>query len=749
MTLTLKQKEMLIRRDQRLAMDELLTDETIFSIANGILGTRGHFFEGYGNDNDYPQTLINGFYNFFPYHYEENSIQFPQSGQTIVNLPDASTVLIETDQERINLSDARLIALERTFDMGKGLTQRTATYETKRGFRFILKEEKFVSLFAKHLIVTHIEIESVNYEGPLRFTSLLRMPKIKTDKHNDPRVGQAKKHLKLLNRKAYANWASLQAQTVESHFEIEVAITHDIAFEYREIEDGIEALSNINISPNEVFAFTKYQIYNAELTNSEKLTTEALVMSLKSYQDCRSQQMQHARNFFDHTEIDLSDDESLKSLYYSLYQLNSSGGEHERIQIAAKGISGEGYEGHYFWDTEIYMLPYFILNQPEKGRRLLLYRYHHLEEARSEARKLGVNRGVKIPWRTINGTEASPYYPAGSAQIHINSDVAYEVMQYYNATQDEAFMSSYGFEILLETALFLLDYGHFKNDVFHLDVVTGPDEYTAIVNDNYYTNAMAKRHFENVVEYAVHHTSVSDSVFEKVGVKSGIIAEFMNAANKMNLIIDSERQLVAQDATFLDKDDLDLSKVPSDKHPMLLYYHPLFIYRHQILKQSDAVLAMVLLDAQRNQLYRNTFDYYLARTTHDSSLSKCIYGIAAYNLNLEELGLEFFKDSLNIDLTDATRHTRHGLHMANMGGTYLLLIYGLLGLRLEKQLRIAPAYQNHFKEISIGILYQGSKIKIHVKDHVVTVTSDKPIRIRLFDEDILVEGQHSELIKNA
>jgi alpha,alpha-trehalose phosphorylase len=301
----------------------------------------------------------------------------------------------------------------------------------------------------------------------------------------------------------------------------------------------------------------------------------------------------------------------------------------------------------------------------------------------------------------------------------------------------------------LETALFILEYGVFKDNVFHINTVTGPDEYTALVNDNYYTNAMAKRHFENVVAYGKEHMEALYPVFAKSSTDASILDRFSLAACQMNLIQDEDLKVIAQDEAFLSKKNIDLNSIPVDKHPLLLHYHPLFIYRHQLLKQSDAVLALVLLNANRDDYYHNSFYYYLNRTTHDSSLSKCMYGIAAYGLGRSDLGKEFLMDSLHIDLKDTKHHTQHGLHMANMGGGFLLLAYGLLGIRLEKILKIAPVMQDQFKEISIRFRYQACDLSIKVKENQVEVTSDKPILIQLFDKQVLVETSTQVLIKDA
>lgn len=738
-----------LERHQRMATSELAVDETIFSQSNGILGVRACFAEGTGQSSDDPYALINGFYNTIPYHYEENSIHFPQEGQTIVKLMDTTGITFKTNQCFLNLSDAKLIDLKRSYVLSQGLTQRQATYQIPNGQKIIIREERIVSQSKKYLVISHIEIESVDYVGPLEVTSTMKMPQVTDFVHNDPRVAQEKKHLNFISSTIEKDYASMIAKTEVTEMTIETAMVHDEAFVYSVADQTVSAVRTLQLKAREIKKFTKFQIYNSHLTNPNNETLQAIVDQLGDYDSNKTNQIEWAQSFWIKNQMFLSDPESLLALQYSVFQLNSSGGENEMIQIAAKGISGVGYEGHYFWDTEIYMLPYFIMTAPEKAKKLLMFRYRHIEKAREEARKLGISIGIKVPWRTINGIETSPYYPAGSAQIHINSDLAFVIMQYYYATLDDDFMIRYGFELMLETALFILEYGVFKDNVFHINTVTGPDEYTALVNDNYYTNSMAKRHFENVVSYAKDHLESLRPIFQKTGTPLSILDQFSLAANQMNCIQDEKLKVIAQDDAFLFKKNIDLNAIPNDNHPLLLHYHPLFIYRHQLLKQSDVVLAMVLLNANRDEYYHNSFTYYLNRTTHDSSLSKCMYGIAAYGLGRSDLGKEFLLDSLHIDLKDTKRHTQHGLHMANMGGGYLLLAYGLLGIRLERTLVIAPVYQDHFTEVSLTFLYQGCALSVEVKENHVEITTDKPILIQLFDKQVLVNTFTKALIKST
>ena len=736
-------------RDQRIEPAQLAADETIFAQSNGILGIRGTMAEGTGMPSDDPYALINGFYNTLPYHYEENSIHFPQHGQTIVKLMSASAITIQTREGVLNLSSAELTDLRREYVLSEGLTRRSATYRLPSGQSLTIHEERFVPQTPKHLVVTHIQLESSDYQGDLHITSHLNLPKVFKTITHDPRLQSSNQHLLLVKRHLETDYASLEAITTGTKQLVAAAYTHVPNFRFMESDNGVTATRSFDMTPGQSIQFSSFQIYDTALTNPQRIPVKKLVEQLETYDVLKAKQHAWAEHFWAQNQVHLSDPERLLELQYAMFQLNASGGEQEHLQIAAKGLSGVGYEGHYFWDTEIYMVPYFILTQPEKAKRLLMVRYHHLEASRKEARKLGVTRGIKIPWRTINGEETSPYYPAGSAQIHINSDVAYTIMRYFYATNDVAFMVDYGDELVLETALFILDYGVFHDGQFHLNTVTGPDEYTALVNDNYYTNAMAKRHFESVLELAGLHASTFMAMCQRIGVDPSVLVELRRAAEHMCLLRDEASNVIAQDDSFFRKKPLDLANIPANHHPMLLHYHPLFIYRHQVLKQSDAVLAMILLDHPVDDTYRQTFYYYLERTTHDSSLSKCIYGIAAFALGLVDLGHDFLMDSLEIDLKDTKNHTQHGLHMANMGGTFLLVSYGLLGLRIGKVLQVAPVYQSIYPSLGLKIKYQGTNIKLAVTNNRFRIDTDRPVWIEVYGERRYVESFIEVVIKTT
>ncbi len=733
-------------RNNRKEMHQLLVDETIFSQANGVFGVRGSFCEGYGDAGEQSYALINGFYNTYDFYYEENSIHFPQVGQTIVKLPDATRVKFQFDGEAIDLSHCELVDLKREYRLDQGLTYRRATYKNTKGEMFVIEEERIVSQLIKGLLSSHITFQSLNTSGELSLESGIYMPVVKEQDHTDPRVAQEKVHLEHLSSKRQDNAMSLSVKTTRTNLYLTVTLTTSEKMQGVKSNSSLTSSCTKAIKQDEKYELYQHAYYDSELTNPRQLAVLDVFRDY-DYDSVKRAQQEWATSFWGDGQLEISDDQINTALKYAVYQLNSSGGESDQIQIAAKGISGVGYEGHYFWDTEIYMLPYFILNHPEKAKNILMYRYHHLESSRQEARHLGVDRGVKIPWRTINGLETSPYYPAGSAQIHINSDIAYAIRMYFNATLDVDFMRTAGFELLIETAVFLLDYGHFENGNFHLNTVTGPDEYTALVNDNYYTNAMAKYHFDTILDLYEKYPREIDALMNRLGYPLSIFKEFKQASSEMVFL--QKDRVIAQDEGFFNKKYLSMEAIPHDRHPMLLHYHPLYIYRHQVLKQADVMLALVMLNHEIDHTYRTTFDYYNKRTTHDSSLSKCIYGISSFALGELETAFRYFEDSLFIDLNDERNHSQHGLHMANIGGAYLLLIYGLFGVRIGEQLNLAPIVQNKFNKVKIEFKYQGVKLNLELSYSALNIAVDKPIRLKVYGKEMLIEHSEVILIKNS
>jgi alpha,alpha-trehalose phosphorylase len=414
-----------------------------------------------------------------------------------------------------------------------------------------------------------------------------------------------------------------------------------------------------------------------------------------------------------------------QAIRFNLFHILQASARAENTGVPAKGLTGQAYEGHAFWDTEIYMLPFLIYTSPRTARNLLTFRYQMLPQARAHARHLG-HQGAMFPWRTINGEEASAYYAAGTAAHHINADIMYALRKYVNATGDEQFLQDCGAEMLVETARLWLDLGFYsarKGGQFCINGVTGPDEYKTVVNNNAYTNVMARENLRYAAETVASLRTTNPDVYTTLAYKTGLepseVEAWTRAAERMYVPYDEQRGIYPQDDSFLDREPWDFRTTPSDKYPLLLFYHPLDIYRKQVIKQADVLLAMFLLgDAFSLEAKQRNFAFYDPLTTGDSSLSSCIEAIIAAQIGDLEKTAEYGMAALLMDLADVGGNVKDGCHIASMGGTWMMLTYGFGGMRDDDGtlsfwprrapednaiLRFPLTYRGQMLEVEIGL----------------------------------------------
>jgi alpha,alpha-trehalose phosphorylase len=413
---------------------------------------------------------------------------------------------------------------------------------------------------------------------------------------------------------------------------------------------------------------------------------------------------------------------------WNLFQLLQASERVEGHGIGARGLTGDSYEGHYFWDTEIYVLPFLIYTNPQMARALLKHRYDMLNKARVRAKELG-HRGATFPWRTINGDEASAYYAAGTAQYHINADIAYALRKYVEVTGDEEFLWRYGAEILVETARLWCDLGFFserKGGCFCINGVTGPDEYTALVNNNYFTNLMARENLRYGAHTVHHLERTRPDAFQKLVRITGLVnsepAAWGEAAERMHLPYDERLRVHPQDDDFLQLEKWDFAGTPEDHYPLLLHYHPLNLYRSQVVKQADTVLAMFLLAEQFTaEEKKRNFDYYDPLTTHDSSLSVCVQSIVANEIGYRRKAMRYFNFAAVMDLSDVGGNMMHGAHIASIGGTWMALVYGFAGMRDEGgRISFRPRLPDGWDRLAFCLSVRGRRLRVEI-DHAATI----------------------------
>ena len=524
----------------------------------------------------------------------------------------------------------------------------------------------------------------------------------------------------------------------------------------------------IDAQPGCPLQLTKYLVYHTsqtvsaeELCGRAEWTLDRVVT--QGFRQLLASQEQYMDDFWRRSDVrikDIREDRTKRStveiqqaIRFNLFHILQASARAEDTGVPAKGLTGQAYEGHYFWDTEIYLLPFLTYTSPRIARNLLAFRYKMLPQARARARELG-HRGAMFPWRTINGEEASAYYAAGTAQYHINADIMYALRKYVQATGDEAFLRDFGAEMLVETARLWLDLGFYsdaKGGKFCINGVTGPNEYNAVVNNNAYTNLMARenlRYATEVVE-SLRATELDayNALVQKTALEPSEAKAWIHAAENMYVPYDEKLKIIPEDDNFLDKEPWDFRNTPADHYPLLLFYHPLNIYRKRVIKQADVILAMFLLgDVFSPEKKKRNFDFYDPLTTGDSSLSSCVEAIIAAQIGDIDKAIRYGMAALLMDLADVGGNVKDGCHIASMGGTWMMLTYGFGGMRDDDGtlsfwprrapednaiLRFPVTYRGQLLEVEIGLekveyaLREGERLVIRHETEEVELDSGK------------------------
>ena len=471
------------------------------------------------------------------------------------------------------------------------------------------------------------------------------------------------------------------------------------------------------------------------LDSAKEYGTEAIFADQRSWLDA----------FWQRSDVEIAGHSALQqAVRWNLFQLAQATARTDGGGVAAKGVTGTGYGGHYFWDGEIYVMPFLSYTSPVVARNVLRFRHKMLDSARLRAQELNVS-GALFPWRTINGLESSAYYAASTAQYHIDADISFAVCQYVAATGDVDFLDRGAIDILVETARMWADLGFWRgtrDEVFHIHGVTGPDEYTTVVNDNLYTNVMARANL-GAAAAAVQNIRVADpdaydALVRRLGVDEAEAVEWERAARAMHIPFDENLGIHPQDEAFLQKEIWDIEETPDGNFPLLLHYHPLVIYRFQVLKQADVVLALFL---QGNEFTaeqkRADFDYYDPLTTGDSTLSAVVQSIMAAEVGYGKLAMKYFRAALLVDLFDLHKNAADGVHVASTGGVWAALVNGFGGFRDHRGIfSFNPRLPEAWDKLTYKLTLRGTRLRVEVQRTTITFTVEEG------DEaELLVRGQ--------
>ncbi|HXR67229.1 MAG TPA: glycosyl hydrolase family 65 protein, partial [Dermatophilaceae bacterium] len=656
---------------------------------------------------------------------------------------------------------------ERTLDFADGVLTRDILWRTPGGNRVHVRSRRMVSFTQRHLAVLTLEVTVLDWAVPITVTSHLLNRQDGVDEYRtkfvdkgaaaDPRRAEAftGRVLQPVEHSSGDKRTLLAYRCANSGMALAVGTDHQI-----ETENEYELLTDVDEDharhtyrilalPGNKVTITKAVTYHT----SRNVPARDLVHRCRRTLDrVRTQgvekhfadQRAWLDSYWARSDVEIEGEPGMQqAIRWNLFQLVQAAGRADGDGIATKGVTGSGYGGHYFGHTGLYVGPYLAYTSPLFARNALRFRYSMLPAAERRAHELTQN-GACFPWRTINGEEASADYAVGTAQYHINADISYSLSQYVHATGDEEFMAREGIDILVQTARMWADLGFWRSngqvDSFRIHGVTGPDEYTTVVNDNLFTNVMARFNLRRAAQAVQDLESTWPYQHARMVARLHLgpdeVAEWVRAAEAMYIPYDANLGIHPQDSAFHEREVWDLPKTPANKKPLLLHFHPLVIYRFQVLKQADVVLALFLQGEQfTDEEKRADFEYYDPITTGDSSLSGVVQSIIAAEVGYHDLALRYFHDGLFVDLADLRQNTSEGVHVAAAGGIWSALAYGFGGMRDHGgEITFDPRLPESWAALTFRITIRDTRLRVTLRadslDLAVEVGSTLTVGVR-------------------
>ena len=711
-------------REPELDLDQLGRSESVFALSNGHLGLRGNLDEG--EPRGVSGTYVNGFHESFSLEYGESGYGFAEDGQTLVNVQDGKVIHLMLEDEPVDVLRGTVLHHERVLDFRTGTLDREMHYRSTYGREVKIRTRRLVSFVQRSVAAIEYEIEAIGQPMRIALQSNLVANAPTQEGARDPRKG---KDLGAVLEGRLARGFELRAvlahATRTSEVTCAAGMEHVICTEAHDLHTAVyveDDLARVTIScelrPGEPFRFVKYMAYHWSSRQSpeflrDQVTASLMNASAEGWDELLADQRAFLDRYWEKADVTLDGDPAVQqALRFSLFHLLQAGARIEGRALAAKGLTGPGYDGHAFWDTETFVLPWMTYVLPEVVCHALTWRHSILDLARERASLLGLG-GASFPWRTIHGEECSGYWPAGSAALHINGDIADAVRRYLDATGDHRFAAGEGGELLVETARLWISagcYDHAGN--FRIDGVTGPDEYSALVDNNVFTNLSAKANLRTAAEVATRVPELA----RRMGVTRDELHRWSQAAERMYIPYDERLGVHPQDQGFLLHDPWDFAGTPRGKYPLLLHFPYFQLYRRQVVKQADLVLALHLHgDAFTPEEKRRNFDYYEGLTVRDSSLSACTQSIVAAEVGHLDLAYDYLREAAFVDLHDLHHNTGDGLHIASLAGAVLAVTNGFGGMRDSGgQLRFCPRLPEDVPGVSFAVTVRDVRLRIRI-----------------------------------
>jgi alpha,alpha-trehalose phosphorylase len=738
-------------RETELRLDMLAQTESVFALANGHIGLRANLDEGepYG----VPGTYLNGFYEVRPLPYAEVAYGNAELGQSVVNVTNGKIVRLLVDDEPFDVRYGKLRAHERVLDFRDGVLRRSVDWVSPTGRPVRVTSVRLVSFSQRSVAALVYEVETLDGRTPVVVQSELVANEPLPTPGGDPRAAAALSSP--LRSELFMDRdtrAILLHTTKSSGLRMGAAMDHVVdgppRTEWRteSFEDVARLIVTAELEPGQRLRIVKFLAYGWSSQRSTSAVRDQVGAALEEarhtgWDGLLSAQREYLDDFWDRADVEIEGDAELQqAVRFGLFHMLQAGARGEQRAIAAKGLTGPGYDGHTFWDTETFVLPVLTYTAPIAASDALRWRHATLDFARQRAQVLGL-AGAAFPWRTIRGQESSGYWPAGTAAFHIGADVADAVARYQAATGDEEFEREVGLELLVETARLWRSLGHHDADGrFRIDGVTGPDEYSAIADNNVYTNLMAQRNLREAADAAERQRDRAG----ELGVDDAESAGWRDAAEAMVVPYDDSLGVHPQAEGFTEHEVWDFDATGPEQYPLLLHFPYFDLYRKQVVKQADLVLALHLRgDAFSDEEKARDFAYYERLTVGDSSLSACTQAVIAAEVGHVELAYDYFAQTALMDLTDTEHNTRDGLHIASLAGSWIAAVAGFGGMRDHGGvLSFKPRLPAALTRLAVRLSFRGRRLLVEVAhpDTTYTLVDGPPLEITHHGEAVTVEA---------
>eukprot|EP01062_Namystynia_karyoxenos_P066057 TRINITY_DN60072_c0_g1_i1.p1 TRINITY_DN60072_c0_g1~~TRINITY_DN60072_c0_g1_i1.p1 ORF type:complete len:1162 (+),score=450.20 TRINITY_DN60072_c0_g1_i1:91-3576(+) len=745
-------------------------NESLFMVGNGYIGVRASFEEDYtgpkkedGTPSCFPGQFVNGFFESHKMSYPEAGHGWAHTDQVMLRVTESAGMYLTVDGERFDMyaQGCHVHRYRRELNFREGRQTRSLEWTSPKGKKVRIIITRVACLTRepedrKHLWAINYQVEPLSADiKELSITSTLDGAVMNIPQGKDPRVGSPFTKQVLLfkgrsGKDPEFSWVHSKTESSGLGMVCAMACKADpggASVRMQSSEEGEQRVQNVatftGLTVGKRVGLTKFVAYTttqgpehwpdripeAEL---EQRAQRVLRGGLSAgFQGLLAEQQKFLDHYWSTADIEIRGDPVLcQGMRFNCFHLIQSVGRDGVTNIGASGLSGERYSGHYFWDTEVYIAPYFLYSFPEIAKQCCKFRISLLPAARERAKEMGQASswrtgrplGALYPWRTIAGSECSAYFPAGTAQLHINGDIAWLFRQYMEATDDmELLMEGGGAEMLLETARFWLAYGSWTDGGQHFKIfcVTGPDEYTCVINNNYYTNMMAQNHLEYAVEvsYMLRHEQPDfwAKLVEKISFdQEAELSEMKKASERMYLPFNKDLGIHPQDDSFVEKPEWDFEN--NKPAGLLTAYHYMIVYSHAVIKQADLVLSLLLHGNKFTPSEKKAnFDFYEARTTHDSSLSACVHSVVASEVGYYQKAYNYFLCTARTDIDDLQGKTYCGIHTANMGGGWMCMVRGFGGLRVHNDMvHLNPFLPQEWEGYTFHIVFRGATLRVEV-----------------------------------